>query len=35
MDAAALGKGIAVARMHGEVFRLKEAPNFRPRDFSN
>jgi hypothetical protein len=34
LDTAALAQGIAVARMHGDIFRLKESPRFQPRDFS-
>ena len=34
MDQAALAKGVCVARMHGDIFRLKVPASFRPRDFS-
>jgi len=34
MDEATLARGICLARMHGEVFRLKLPARFRPKDFS-
>jgi len=34
MDAATLAHGIALARMHGDIFRLAVPPSFQPRDFS-
>jgi hypothetical protein len=34
LDVATLAEGIAVARMHGDIFRLKESARFQPRDFS-
>jgi hypothetical protein len=34
MDAAALAEGVCLARMHGDIFRLKVPRNFQPKDFS-
>ncbi|MBI4664536.1 MAG: DUF3782 domain-containing protein [Verrucomicrobia bacterium] len=34
MDEAAVAQGICVARMHGDVFRLKVPRHFQPKDFS-
>ncbi len=34
MDQAAVAQGIGVARMHGDIFRLKVPPGFQPKDFA-
>lgn len=34
MDAAAVTEGVCLARMHGDIFRLKVPRNFEPKDFS-
>jgi len=34
MDAAALAEGVCLARMHGDIFRLKVPRNFQPKDCS-
>jgi hypothetical protein len=34
MDEATVALGICLARMHGDVFRLKLPARFRPKDFS-
>jgi hypothetical protein len=34
MDNAALAQGVALARMHGDIFRLQGGSEFQPRDFS-
>ncbi len=30
----AVAQGIGVARMHGDIFRLKVPANFQPKDFA-
>lgn len=34
MDAAAVAQGIGLARMHGDIFRLKVPRNFHPKNLS-
>ncbi len=34
MDRAAVAQGIGLARMHGDIFRLKVPSGFRPKDFA-
>jgi hypothetical protein len=34
MEQAALAQGICLARMHGDIFRLKAPPGFQPKDFA-
>lgn len=34
MDQAAIAQGICLARMHGDIFRLKVPANFHPKNFA-